>query len=114
MSQEREFSGLSDAAFSHSQGHLPTFRSAKEMSALPSEADTGTDFRHVSFGPIVLKKSESRTKLGWPLRVAGLFRPAVGWGWVSVWPASEGSGQLLRGGTRHGHHLVLVIAVDQV
>jgi hypothetical protein len=96
------------------KGQRQTFGESWRKSALPPKADIRVARRLVCFGPIVLKKSESRTKLGWPLRVAGFFRPAVGWGWVSVWPASEGSGQLLRGGTRHGHHLVRVIAVDLV
>jgi hypothetical protein len=33
-------------------GHLPTIRSAKGMSALPSEADIGAVFGHVGFVPI--------------------------------------------------------------
>ena len=51
---------------------------------------------------------------GLAFKVASFFRPAAGSGLVSIWPASGGSGQLLRGGTRHGHHLVLLIAVDPV
>jgi hypothetical protein len=56
----------------------------------------------------VREPNEGRGQL---LRATNLFRPAVDPGLVSAWPACEGSGRLPRGGTRHGRHLVPVVAV---
>src|SRR6516225_7697926 len=44
------------------------------------------------------------------LRIVAAGRLVKIWRNVGFGPASEGSGLLLRKGTRHGHHLILVVA----
>ena len=47
----------------HTLGHKQTFAESERKSALPPKADFRVTHRHVCFGPILLKKSESGAKL---------------------------------------------------